>query len=79
MLLIYTFGEEFPFFLYYQKDFYMKTMVIYNENVLESFMAAACIASIMPVTVSECKSVISLDYDQYVWIGVVPTYQYFPS
>ena len=79
MLLIYTFGEEFPFFLYYQKDFDMKTMVIYNENVLESFMAAACIASIMPVTVSESKSVMSLDYDLYVWIGVVPTYQYFPS
>jgi hypothetical protein len=56
MLLIYTFGEEFPFFLYHQKDFNMTTMVIYNENVLESFMAAACIASIMPVTVSECKS-----------------------
>ena len=79
MLLIYTLGEEFPFFLFHQKDFKMTTMVIYNENVLESFMAAACIASIMPVTVSECKSVMSLDYDLYVWIGVVPTYQYFPS
>lgn len=55
----------------------MSIAIIYDENILDSFMAAASVASVVDCHVYERKDRPKTYCDTYLWIGVVPTNHYF--
>lgn len=57
----------------------MKTVIIYDENNLDSTMTAACIASFRDVETCERKGFPDQEADRYIWVGVYPTRRFFPS
>ena len=57
----------------------MKTVIIYDENSLDSTLTAACIASFRNVETCERKGFPDPKADRYIWIGVYPTRNFFPS
>ena len=56
----------------------MKTILVYDENIVDSLMTAACLSSIMDLGVVERKAFPPDNGDRYIWVGVIPTRGFFP-
>jgi hypothetical protein len=57
----------------------MRTVLIYDENIMGSVFAAAAASSFKTIEVCERKSFPDPNADEFYWVGVIPTKHYFPG